>query len=102
MPGYISIMSSLQGIYCTHFYEYSFFSTFKLDFINNLVDELKHSVIGNKFKIYRMALLVFRILQNPELVSEIGNHFYSDIDQFLNAMLLSDKFQPALSAMVIN
>ncbi|MCK5034160.1 MAG: hypothetical protein KAS18_11015 [Calditrichia bacterium] len=49
-----------------------------------------------------MALLVFRILQNPELVSEIGNHFYSDIDQFLNAMLLSDKFQPALSAMVIN
>jgi hypothetical protein len=52
--------------------------------------------------ICKKAQLVSYILQNQELVAKIGNHFYADVDQFLDAMLFSVKFQDDFSAMVIN
>ena len=53
--------------------------------------------IGKNKNISKKAELVLQILQNPELVAEIGNNFYSDLDQFLDAILLSSKFEQELS-----
>ena len=47
--------------------------------------------------ISRKAELVLQILQNPELITEIGNNFYSGIEQYLDAILLNSRFEQELS-----
>ena len=48
-------------------------------------------------RISQKAELVLQILQNSELVMAIGDNFYADIDQFLNAIILSSKFEHELT-----
>ena len=52
-------------------------------------------------KISQKAELVLQILQNPELVAEIGSKYYDDLDQFLDAILLSSRFEQELTLNLI-
>ena len=60
------------------------------------------SQTNENVNIRNKANMVSKILQNQDLVTKIGDNFYADLDQFLDAMLLSVKFQKDFSAIVIN
>jgi len=63
-----------------------------------IIKQLKHlSKNHENKKISQKAELVLQILQNSELIAEIGDNFYADIDQFLDAILLSSRFEQELT-----
>ena len=47
--------------------------------------------------ISKKAALVLQIIHNQDLVAEIGNKFYANLDQFLYAILLSSKYEQELT-----
>ena len=47
--------------------------------------------------ISKKAALVLKILQNQDLIAEIGNKFYANLDQFLDAIILSSKYEQELT-----
>ncbi len=49
---------------------------------------------SNNKKIQAKATLVIKIMNNPEMLSEIGKKFFYEMDQFLDVLLISTLFQP--------
>ena len=47
-------------------------------------------------KIRKKADLVARILKDPDLIKEIGDNFYNEVDQFLEVILVSSRFEETL------
>lgn len=62
----------------------------------------KLTLSGKNEKIRQKAEMVSRILENQELVAKIGTNFYSEVDLFLDAMLLSTQIQDNISVILIN
>jgi hypothetical protein len=58
------------------------------------LNELSKNAQNNK--ISKKAELVARILKDPELVKEIGDNFYNEVDQFLEVILVSNRFEGTL------
>ncbi len=73
----------------------------KADF-KNILKQIKVLCVQDENKnISRKAELVYQILQNPELVAEIGDNFYSEVDQYLEATLLNSRFKQELSSTMV-
>jgi len=63
--------------------------------MNNIEATLdKISKKSDNKKIRAKATLVLKIMKNPEMLSEIGNNFFYEMDQILDVLLISTYFQP--------
>jgi len=54
---------------------------------------IKLSRTSKNAKIRTKAILVYQLLKNPELIKEMGDTFYDDMEKLINVMCCSISFQ---------